>query len=55
METIADNGNGNYAYIDNLLEARKVLVKEIGGTLFMIAKDVKFQLEFNPALLPYHP
>ena len=49
METIADNGNGNYAYIDNLLEARKVLVKEFGGTLFMIAKDVKFQLEFNPA------
>ena len=48
METIADNGNGNYAYIDNLQEARKVLVKEFGGTLHTIAKDVKFQLEFNP-------
>ena len=48
METIADNGNGNYYYIDNLLEARKVLVKEFGGTFFTIAKDVKFQLEFNP-------
>lgn len=49
LETIADKGNGNYAYIDNLLEARKVLVKEFGGTLFTIAQDVKFQIEFNPA------
>jgi len=49
MEQLADNGNGNYAYIDNLLEAKKVLVKEIGGTLFTIAKDVKIQIEFNPA------
>lgn len=49
MEIIADKGNGNYAYIDNLLEARKVLVSEFGGTLYTIAKDVKFQLEFNPA------
>ncbi|MEZ5000098.1 MAG: von Willebrand factor type A domain-containing protein [Bacteroidales bacterium] len=49
MEIIADKGNGNYAYIDNLLEARKVLVSEFGGTLFTIAKDVKFQIEFNPA------
>ena len=48
METIADKGNGNYAYIDNIQEARKVLVSEFGGTLFTIAKDVKFQLEFNP-------
>ncbi len=48
METIADRGNGNYAYIDNIQEARKVLVSEFGGTLFTIAKDVKFQLEFNP-------
>lgn len=48
METIADKGNGNYAYIDNLQEARKVLVKEFGGTLFTVAKDVKLQLEFNP-------
>ena len=42
-------GNGNYAYIDNIQEARKVMVAEFGGTLFTIAKDVKFQLEFNPA------
>ncbi len=49
MEIIADKGNGNYSYIDNLLEAKKVLVNEFGGTLFTIAKDVKFQLEFNPA------
>jgi Ca-activated chloride channel family protein len=48
MEIIADKGNGNYAYIDNLQEARKVLVSEFGGTLFTIAKDVKFQVEFNP-------
>jgi len=49
MEIIADKGNGNYAYIDNLMEARRVLVREFGGTLFTIAKDVKLQLEFNPA------
>jgi Ca-activated chloride channel family protein len=49
MEILADKGNGNYAYIDNLLEANKVLVKQMGGTLYTIAKDVKFQLEFNPA------
>ena len=49
METIADKGNGNYAYIDNILEAKKVLVNEFGGTLFTIAKDVKIQVEFNPA------
>ena len=49
MEIIADKGNGNYSYIDNLQEARKVLVREYGGTLFTIAKDVKFQIEFNPA------
>jgi len=48
MEIIADKGNGNYSYIDNLQEARKVLVREFGGTLFTIAKDVKFQIEFNP-------
>jgi Ca-activated chloride channel family protein len=48
MELIADKGNGNYSYIDNLQEARKVLVAEFGGTLFTIAKDVKFQIEFNP-------
>ena len=49
MEIIADKGNGNYSYIDNLQEARRVLVKEFGGTLFTIAKDVKFQVEFNPS------
>lgn len=48
MEKLADHGNGNYAYIDNLLEARKVLVSEMGGTLVTIAKDVKLQVEFNP-------
>jgi len=48
MEIIADKGNGNYAYIDNLQEAQKTLVSEFGGTLFTIAKDVKFQIEFNP-------
>jgi Ca-activated chloride channel family protein len=45
---LADHGNGNFAYIDNLMEARKVLVTEIGGTLLTIAKDVKIQVEFNP-------
>ena len=49
METLADKGNGNHAYIDNILEAKKVLVNEFGGTLFTIAKDVKIQVEFNPA------
>lgn len=49
METLADKGNGNYGYIDNITEARKILVNEFGGTLFTIAKDVKLQIEFNPA------
>lgn len=49
LEQLADKGNGNHAYIDNLAEARKVLVEELGGTLQTIAKDVKLQLEFNPA------
>jgi Ca-activated chloride channel homolog len=49
MQRLADKGNGNHAYIDNLMEARKVLVSEFGGTLFTIAKDVKLQIEFNPA------
>lgn len=48
METLADKGNGNYAYIDSLSEARKVLVEQMGGTLVTIAKDVKIQVEFNP-------
>ncbi len=49
MEQLANKGNGNYAYVDSLLEAKKVLVKEIGATLLTIAKDVKIQVEFNPA------
>ena len=49
LEKLADRGNGNYAYIDTLDEARKVLVEEMGGTLVTIAKDVKIQVEFNPA------
>jgi Ca-activated chloride channel family protein len=49
MELLADKGNGNYAYIDTIHEARKVLVQELGATLTTIAKDVKLQLEFNPA------
>ncbi len=48
MQTLAQNGNGNAAYIDSLSEARKVLVEEAGSTLFTIAKDVKIQVEFNP-------
>ena len=48
MEKLADRGNGNYAYIDTINEARKVLVEQLGGTLVTIAKDVKLQLEFNP-------
>jgi Ca-activated chloride channel family protein len=48
MEKLADRGNGNYAYLDSLHEARKVLVHELGGTLDTIAKDVKIQVEFNP-------
>jgi len=51
MEIIADKGNGNYAYIDNILEAKKVLLNEFGGTLYTIAKDVKLQVEFNPAVV----
>ena len=49
MEILANKGNGNYAYIDNISEARKVLINEFGGTLFTVAKDVKLQVEFNPA------
>ena len=49
IEILADKGNGNYAYIDNIKEAKKVFVNEFGGTLFTIAKDVKLQVEFNPA------
>lgn len=49
LEALADHGDGNYAYIDSVLEAKRVLVEEMGGTLFTVAKDVKFQVEFNPA------
>mgnify|MGYP001366660552 CR=1 FL=1 len=51
METLSNKGNGNAYYIDNILEAKKVLVNELGGTLMTIAKDVKLQVEFNPALV----
>ena len=49
MERLADHGNGNYAYIDGLPEARRVLVEQMGATLLTVAKDVKLQVEFNPA------
>jgi len=49
MQKLADKGNGNYAYLDSLDEARKLLVQQINGTLMTIAKDVKIQVEFNPA------
>jgi len=48
MEKLADKGNGNYAYVDDINEARKVLVTEMGATLLTVAKDVKLQIEFNP-------
>ncbi len=49
VQTLANKGNGNYAYINDLFEAQKALVKDFGATLFTVAKDVKFQVEFNPA------
>ncbi len=49
LETLAQNGNGNYAYIDSVLEARRALVEQMGATLLTVAKDVKLQVEFNPA------
>jgi Ca-activated chloride channel homolog len=51
MEKLADKGNGNYSYLDSLTEARKVLIAEAGSTLVTVAKDVKIQVEFNPALV----
>jgi len=48
LEQIADKGNGHYAYVDNLMEARKIFVQELGATLLTVAKDVKLQIEFNP-------
>lgn len=49
MQTLADKGNGNHAYIDNIKEAEKVLIEEMASTLYTIAKDVKIQIEFNPS------
>ncbi|HET9384296.1 MAG TPA: von Willebrand factor type A domain-containing protein [Gemmatimonadales bacterium] len=49
MEKLADKGNGNYSYLDTIAEAQKVLVHELGGTLYTVAKDVKIQVEWNPA------
>ncbi len=49
MKKLANAGNGNYSYLDSLLEAKKVMLNEIGGTLFTVAKDVKVQIEFNPS------
>lgn len=49
MEALADNGDGNYNYLDSVFEAKRVLVDEMGGTLITVAKDVKIQVEFNPA------
>ncbi len=54
METLADKGNGNYAYLDNLDEAGRVLVAQFGGTLFTVAKDAKLQIEFNPARVAHY-
>lgn len=51
METLADNGDGNYSYIDSVKEAKKVLVDELGANMFTVAKDVKLQIEFNPAYI----
>ena len=51
MERLADKGNGNYSYLDSLTEARRVLINEAGSTLVTVAKDVKIQVEFNPALV----
>jgi len=50
MERLADKGNGHYAYIDTLAEARKVLVEQMSGTLVTVARDVKIQVDFNPAI-----
>ena len=54
LETLADKGNGNYAYLDNLDEAGRVLVAQFGGTLFTVAKDAKLQVEFNPARVAHY-
>ena len=51
MQKIADAGNGNHAYVDNIFEAKKLFINEFGGTLFTIAKDVKIQVHFNPSII----
>ncbi|MBQ6321498.1 MAG: VWA domain-containing protein [Lachnospiraceae bacterium] len=51
MEALADHGNGNYSYIDSIMEARRTLVDEMGSTLYTVAKDVKIQVDFNPAIV----
>ena len=53
LEALADNGNGNYAYIDSVDEAKRVLVTEMSGTLFTVAKDAKVQIEFNPEMFQH--
>src|SRR5690606_12131400 len=54
LELLSNKGNGNYAYIDTFAEARKVFVEELTGTLVTIAKDVKIQIEINPALVSHY-
>ncbi len=54
MEKLADHGNGNYAYLDNVIEGEKILINEMSATLLTIAKDVKIQVEFNPAKVKYY-
>lgn len=54
LEALADNGNGNYAYIDDVDEAERVLVTEMNGTMFTVAKDAKIQVEFNPMNVSYY-
>ena len=54
LEALADNGNGNYAYIDSIEEAERVLVTEMNGTMFTVAKDAKIQVEFNPANVAFY-
>ena len=54
METLADNGNGNYAYVDDLDEARKLFVEDLTSTLQVIALDAKIQVDFNPDVVAYY-
>ena len=54
METLADNGNGSYAYVDNLDEAQKLFVEDLTSTLQVIALDAKIQVDFNPDVVAYY-